>query len=264
MSRDDGFSVMDVSTAIHEDTKFKKLARRHPEMLATCFTAYVSLLAESWRAGERVSLQDAWPSILGAPDRAVTATLRRFELIDKAGQIAPETWERWFNPARTRQEQARDRWRRANEKRHAAAMRSLALDSEATAELPRGDRAATASPVPSVRPSVRPSDSAREFDGAGDDLQSLLASWGVIGVPLGAKLAVRLDGLVEDHGADAVRAQFDRLHKAGSKEAGQFILGASNSLRPIPAPDKGDNSAAVAATAREYSGPVWYPPVKGE
>lgn len=100
------------------------------------------------------------------------------------------------------------------------------------------------------------------FDGPGDDLQSLLSSWGVIGLPLGAKLTVRLDGLVEDHGADAVRAQFDRLHKAGSKEAGQYVLGACNSLRPIPKKAPDDNSEAIERTRREYPGPVWYPPVK--
>jgi hypothetical protein len=262
MSRDDGFTVMDVSTAIHEDAKFKRLARRLPELLPACFTAYVALLAESWRAGGRVALEDAWPALLGPYNRAVAAALRRFKLTDRAGQIAPETWERWFNPAQHRQEQARDRWRRANEKRHAVALRSLALDSADTAELPRGNRDATATTVPSVRPSV-PSDRVEgAFDGPGDDLQSLLASWGVIGLPLGPKLAVRLDGLVEDHGTDAVRAQFDRLHKAGSKEAGQYVLGACNSLRPIPKKAPDDNSEAIERTRREYPGPVWYPPVK--
>jgi len=159
MSRDEGFAVMDVSTSIHEDAKFKRLARRHPELLPAAFTAYVALLGESWRAGERVAMRDAWPMLLGPFDRTVVAALRRFELLDSAGLVAPETWERWFGPAQRRQEQARERWRRANEKRHAAAMASLAQDSADTASLPRGDTRGTAATDPTDRPtdrSVRP------------------------------------------------------------------------------------------------------------
>lgn len=154
MSRDDGFTVMDVSVAIHEDAKFKALARRHPELAAAAFTAYVALMGESWSAGCRVPIEDNWPARLIPFDHAVIVALRRFRLLDKCSLIWPETWERWFGPAQRRQEQARARWARANEKRHADAMRLLAQDSAATASLPRGDRAATATTVPSVRPSV--------------------------------------------------------------------------------------------------------------
>ena len=152
MSRDDGFSVMDVSVAIHEDAKFKALARRHPELVAEAFVAYVALMGESWSAGCRVPLADNWPRLI--PYRAeVERALKRFRLVDGKGLVWPGTWERWFGPAAHRQEQSRERWRRANEKRHAAAMSALAQDSADTAELPRGDSAATAATVPSV-PSV--------------------------------------------------------------------------------------------------------------
>lgn len=156
MSRDDGFAVMDVSTSIHEDAKFKRLARSRPDLVAPAFLAYVALLGESWRCGERVAMADSWPAILPF-DRAVVAALKRFELLDAEGLVASETWERWFGPARRRQEQARERWRRSNEKRHAAAMASLALDSADTARSPRGDTGVTAATVP-TDPSVRPSD----------------------------------------------------------------------------------------------------------
>jgi hypothetical protein len=145
MSRDDGFTVMDVSVAIHEDGKFKALARRHPELAAASFTAYVAVMGESWAAGKRVPIEDNWPARLIPFDRAVVCALRRFKLLDKTGLIWPETWDRWFGPAAHRQEQSRERWRRANEKRHAAAMASLAV----TASEPRGNSADTAATVPS-------------------------------------------------------------------------------------------------------------------
>jgi hypothetical protein len=148
VSRDDGFMVMDVSVAIHEDAKFKALARRHPELVAEAFLAYVAVMGESWSAGCRVPVADNWPRLI--PYRAeVERALKRFRLVDGKGLVWFQTWEHWFGPAAHRQEQSRERWRRANEKRHAAALASLAD----TTEVPRGNSAATAATVPSV-PSV--------------------------------------------------------------------------------------------------------------
>jgi hypothetical protein len=84
------------------------------------------------------------------------------------------------------------------------------------------------------------------FGGPGDALVSLLASWGVMGLPLTAKLATTLDALVEDYGEAAVREQFewvkgDKLNR----EAGQFIWGASKALRLIPSPPKSDPELAA-------------------
>ena len=88
-------------------------------------------------------------------------------------------------------------------------------------------------PVPS-RPV--PYKSASEiFDGAGDEMTSLLASWRVRGFPLNTKLVSDIDGLVEDYGNDAVQCQFERIHKDNAnKSAEQFIWGAKNALRLIP------------------------------
>jgi hypothetical protein len=148
VSRDDGFTVMDVSVAIHEDAKFKALARRHPELVAEAFVAYVALMGESWSAGCRVPLVDNWPRLI--PYRAeVERALKRFGLVDGKGLVSIRAWETWFGPAAHRQAQSRERWRRANEKRHLTAMLNLAD----TAEEPRGDSADTAATVPSV-PSV--------------------------------------------------------------------------------------------------------------
>jgi hypothetical protein len=248
MSRDAGFANADLDTGIARDPKFRRLARLHPDLIAVAFAGYIGLLAESWGSGERRVATDGWPEIISYNDEAVAALIE-VGLLDRASRLPAKAWKSWYGVACSRREL----------RRSAGSLGGQRRSSNARAKLEQSP--SDALPVPSV-PSVPSVPAPRaSFDGPGDDLQSLLASWGVIGLPLGPKLTVRLDGLVEDHGGAAVRAQFDRLHTGGSKEAGQYILGASNSLRPIPPPDKGDNSAAIAATARDYPpSEVWYPP----
>ena len=144
MSRDDGFAVMDVSTGYVDDPKWRKLARYAPDQLGSAFIAYTATMAESWRTGRRVTIEDAWPALIPVSKPAIDA-LRHVGLLDSHGLVQSRAWRGWFGAAKTRRDAFRDRWARANEKRRAA-----------TEQLPRGDSAATASPVPSV-PSV-PSD----------------------------------------------------------------------------------------------------------
>ncbi len=139
MSRDDGFAVMDVSTSIVDDPKVRKLWRHAPDHAATAFAAYVATLAESWKAGRRVNVDDAWPPFLTFSKSAIEALIG-VELLDDDGLIPVKSWRSWFAPAAKRRRESRDRWRRYNAKR-----------TENTASLPRGNGADTAT---SVRPSV--------------------------------------------------------------------------------------------------------------
>ena len=141
MSRDDGFTVMDVSTGYVDDPKWRKLGRHAPDQIGPAFIAYTATMAESWRAGRRVTIGDAWPALIPFSQPAVDA-LRHVGLLDSHGLVQSRAWRGWFTPAKTRRDDARERWARANEKRRAD-----------TALSPRGSGAATASPVPSV-PSV--------------------------------------------------------------------------------------------------------------
>jgi hypothetical protein len=147
MSRDDGFTVMDVSTGYVDDPKWRKLARYAPDQLGPAFIAYTATMAESWRAGRRVTIEDAWPALIPFSKAAVEA-LRHVELLDSHGLVRPRAWRGYFGPAKERRDAFRDRWARANEKRRADAARS-----------PRGSDAVTASPVPSD-----PSDPNRSVD----------------------------------------------------------------------------------------------------
>jgi hypothetical protein len=144
MSRSEGFDVMDVSTSVCDDPKFRRLFRESPDLAPAAFCAYLAAMAESWKAGRRVNVDDAWPVFVPF-DAAVVEALIGVGLLDRRGFVDGKAWRSWFEPARKRREQARERWARYNAKR----------DADTTA-LPRGNGVGTATSVPSVR-TVRPS-----------------------------------------------------------------------------------------------------------
>lgn len=164
MSRDQGFDVMDVSTAIIHDPKVRKLARFAPDHAGVAFTAYMAVMAESWKAGRRVPLDDAWPPFLPY-DQSAAEALAHVGLLDSKGLIPLKAWHGWFDPASERRDRSRDRWARYNAKRDPSTA-SVPRGSDAvTASDSRGDDAATATSVrpsvPTDRPSARDSESPR-------------------------------------------------------------------------------------------------------
>jgi hypothetical protein len=145
---------MDVSTSIVDDPKFRKLYRHAPDHAGAAFAAYIATVAESWKAGCRVNVDDAWPAFVPF-DKAAVEALIHVGLLDARGAIPARSWRSWFGPAFERRANARERWRRANERRHAEAAQSNGSSNGGTATLPRGNSADTGA-IPSVRPS-RPS-----------------------------------------------------------------------------------------------------------
>jgi hypothetical protein len=143
MSRSDGFAVMDVSTSIVHDPKFRQLHRERPDHVAPAFMAYVAVLGESWKAGRRVSVTDAWPALLPF-DAEVVVSMVRVRLVERGGLPPRKAWDEWYRPAYERRVKSRDRWARYNAHRDAV-----------TTDVPRGSDADTATSVPSV---VLPSD----------------------------------------------------------------------------------------------------------
>ena len=142
MTRDEGFTVMDVSTDICNDPKFRRLQREHPEHVAPAFMAYMAVLGESWKAGRRVSVIDSWPVVVPF-DPAVIESMVHVRLIERGGLPPRKAWDGWYRPAAERRAKSRDRWARYNAHRDAV-----------TTAVPRGSDADTATSVPSVRPSV--------------------------------------------------------------------------------------------------------------
>jgi len=151
VSRDDGFAVMDVSTDIANDPKFRRLHRQAPRCVPVGFMAYLAVLGESWKAGRRVAVVDAWPVVLDF-DEIVVAAMKAAGLLDRRGFIPVKAWDSWFSIAVERRNKARDRWARYNAKRDADTAFQPRGSDVSTASHNGGDDAGTATSVPSVRP----------------------------------------------------------------------------------------------------------------
>lgn len=150
-SRLQGFDVMDVSTSLLHDPKIRRLSREQPALLAPAFMAYVATVAESWKAGDRVSVADAWPSYLPYDEAAVTA-LMGVALLDDGGRVPVKSWRGWFAPARKRRESARKRW---NDWKARQSTKRPDLNGNAHGEQTSDQPLANVGPT-GIRPSVRP------------------------------------------------------------------------------------------------------------
>lgn len=143
MSRDEGFAVMDVSTSMLGDTKIKRLLRHCPDHYTVAVVAYFSTMAESWKAGRRLSVEDCWP--VGVPvDPLAIEALVHVGLLDGSGFIVVKTWRSWFGKAKSRRSKSRADWRKWQQE-HRKRQGGVSPDSGPD------------KPIPSV-PTVRPSD----------------------------------------------------------------------------------------------------------
>ena len=108
MSRDDGFEIADVSTALLDDPKVRDLWRQLGDecRMTHAITLYVATILASWRDGCRVPVADAVPVWL-APDGELVAALVRARLLDRHGKLPPRSWNGWFGPAYARREARR-------------------------------------------------------------------------------------------------------------------------------------------------------------
>lgn len=138
MSRDGGFSRADLDTSLMADPKMVALARRHrdPQRTAVAGCLFAGLILASWKAGERVTLEDSLPAWYLEPVDAIAADLAAVGLVDGDGRILEHAWTSWYEPARERRAMTLDRNKRANDNRRTRAQRG---DTAVTALSPRGD-----------------------------------------------------------------------------------------------------------------------------
>jgi hypothetical protein len=160
MSRDEGFAVMDVSTSLLQDTKVRRLQRHAPDRWPVAMLAYISAMAESWKAGHRVTVEDAWP--IGMPyDELAAQGLAHVGLVDAQGFIVPRTWRGWYGKAKSRRAKTRADWRRWQET-HRKNKGGVSPDSD-----PDKDKQSVSQSVSQSDPSVPPEGShgLRPLDG---------------------------------------------------------------------------------------------------
>lgn len=153
-SRDDGFSIADISTVLLDDAKVRKLARRCPDdgELAAHIVVYMATLLVSWREGHRVTASDAESWVEPTEERLVN--LREVGLFDAQNRVTATAWEHYFKPAWERREQAR-----ANGRKGAARRWGGDGDPIATGSQPdSGSMPDRPTVLPTGSPSVLPTD----------------------------------------------------------------------------------------------------------
>lgn len=96
-----GFSEAQVDTRLLDDPKAKRLRKRFPEVAINAMFVYQATVLASWDAGERMTVEDAWPELWLAESHrgAIEAALIECELIDVNGRVPEASWERWYGAA---------------------------------------------------------------------------------------------------------------------------------------------------------------------
>jgi hypothetical protein len=170
VSRDDGFPRADVSVALYDDDKVKRLYRELGGDLGRMGHAMMlceATLLASWRDGKRRTVHEAAPLWLTVDDGLV-AVLVKVGLLDRSHRRPLRSWNNWFGPA----------WE-SREKRR----RSGALGGRPPKNLPADDQKPTLKPslnhsdnnrkpLPTHLPTYLPASTARPRARRGDDKTS--------------------------------------------------------------------------------------------
>ena len=163
MSRETGFAVVDLDVGILHDPKVIKLARaiRDEERTAAHIGLYVALLAESWRTGERVRLEDALPAWWMAEVEQFAEALRDAGLIDAEDRIPERSWSGWFGPAFKRRQDRQREGRISGLVSHGMTREQAEREadrrsSQGETEVTSGLRQGRLDPFPSPRPADHP------------------------------------------------------------------------------------------------------------
>jgi hypothetical protein len=106
--RDEGFPHADIDTGFFDDPKVRALVRseRDEGTASRALLAYIATFTASWRAGDRVTFEDAAPLWLSDLDD-LSERLREVGLLDDTNRVPAHAWEAWFRPAWERREKKR-------------------------------------------------------------------------------------------------------------------------------------------------------------
>ena len=169
MSRGLGFEVADTDTGLMADPKVLALARRLRDATRTgaAVALYDAVRLASWKAGQRLTLEETAPGWWLDPIDELAAALEAVGLIDDEHRIPAHAWAGWYGPAVERKLDVRrsqvygglvshgmsqaeanaEADRRIDEYRVAAGLEPRVTNP---------DLLSSTSVHPSVRPSVRP------------------------------------------------------------------------------------------------------------
>lgn len=115
----EGFLEANVSTALLDDPKFRRLLRNannDADLMSHAVVVYTATVLASWRQGERVTAEDAAPPWVTDIERHVQG-LQAVGLLDAQGKVMRKAWAKRFEPARQRRDEMREQWRE-RQRRH--------------------------------------------------------------------------------------------------------------------------------------------------
>lgn len=264
MGRSDTIRRMDFDTEWLYHHRARDLVRKRPTDWPTWYCAYLVVLADSWRRGQRVTIESAWPPTGTMPCTVedARAVLVDVGLLDRTGRVRKDSWDEWVVPTLQRIDATRaaasaaattrwDRWR---------ADRGLPpVDRTTKAPTVRKGRNATAHATAHATAMPKPSQAKANENGASAPLRAGSAAapddlWrdglphltpdlvhqaeqlvGMTFLQAGAKVPTALDQLVERHGQPKVAAALSSVAGAiGQPSWPQLVYGARNALEPIP------------------------------
>lgn len=249
MSRDEGFTIADISVGILRDRKVRRLRNANPDDADALTLLYVAIVLSSWEEGDRLPADEADTPVTPTPDRV--AALRSAELLDGSNRVPEATWEVWFKPA----------WERRERRRSSGSAGGLRSWDKRRSSNASSDAEANAEPV---RPSVRPLPTdrptrARAREDAPDDTwttltreaETLTGKAYALANPH-SRLGETARQQVEDFGLPSVVAAWHEVKgaTAGRLTIGQLVLGADNLLRPIPKLKPGEPTDPGVANLR--------------
>lgn len=120
MTRTSGFPVADLDVGLMNDPKVKALVRRqHDEKLSTkSLLLYLTLVLESWGAGERLTLDQAAPLWITGDLATLAADLEAVGLVDADGRLPETSWTSWYGVADSRRTASRNGGVEGNRRRY--------------------------------------------------------------------------------------------------------------------------------------------------
>jgi len=162
MTRDAGLPRADIDTSLFDDPKVVALVRRLKDsfQIMVHVGLYQAVVLKSWRAGERLTLDEAAPAWWLEPTDEVRANLEVVGLLDAEGRIPEKAFESWYRPAEKRYAQRREagsRGGRATARQRVDSPPSATPPATPSATAGEAATAATALAQPTVHPSSRPS-----------------------------------------------------------------------------------------------------------
>lgn len=251
---------MDIDTRWPYHRKCRALQAAFSTDWPSYWCAYLAVLGESWAAGERMTIRDAWVPSLPVTIEAAAEALASIGLLDKSGKVPQKSWDEWFGPAAARIDSLKARGRMGAAKRWNK--REKAINGHKPSDGPAMAQPSVAngqSMHHASQPATPATPASHATDAPAFDVMLLVEN--LTRRPFnyreGHQVHDILVGDVSAHGADAIGEAYREFQRSasGPVDAAQIVFGVHNRLHPLtrekPMTDEQRKDAEIAAYVAE-------------